>query len=441
MLRSDVVIVGGGITGLSVAFHLGLGEQKSWVLFEKSDQVGGICGSVTTSDGFTFDYASHLLFTKDPYAEDLIKKVLGEDLLTENRRAWIYSKRVYTRYPFQANMYGLPVNVVKDCLVGLIKATYEKTDGDPINFEEWLYATFGAGITKHFMLTYNRKQWGIDPKEMNFDWIKGRVLTPPIEDAITGALTDQKKGFGPNSVFWYPKTGGVGALPEAMSNLLDDAKVELRSEVKEIHWQEKRVRLSSSKEYEYSALVYTAPLCRLPEMMVPGLPSEVLAAVNRLEYNVIYCVNLAVKREQITDKQRIYLPEEKYLLHRVGFPTTIAPSMAPPGWSSIYAEIAESQYKSIPKGDELVQRVIADLKNIGIIRDDDHVELKSILVLDPAYVIYTHTHRHDVDLIHDFLKDNDILPCGRFGDWEYFNVDKCIMSGKRVAERILANGW
>ena len=30
----------------------------------------------------------------------------------------------------------------------------------PANFLEWCYRTFGAGITKHFMIPYNRKVWG-----------------------------------------------------------------------------------------------------------------------------------------------------------------------------------------------------------------------------------------------------------------------------------------
>ncbi len=30
----------------------------------------------------------------------------------------------------------------------------------------------------------------------------------------------------------------------------------------------------------------------------------------------------------------------------------------------------------------------------------------------------------------------DIHPCGRFGDWQYYNMDHSILSGKRIADLI-----
>ena len=59
-----------------------------------------------------------------------------------------------------------------------------------------------------------------------------------------------------------------------------------------------------------------------------------------------------------------------------------------------------------------------------------------MLELTPAYVIYHNQHLQDVDLIHEYLRSIDIYPCGRFGDWEYLNMDHSIMSGKRVAEEL-----
>jgi UDP-galactopyranose mutase len=57
--------------------------------------------------------------------------------------------------------------------------------------------------------------------------------------------------------------------------------------------------------------------------------------------------------------------------------------------------------------------------------------------LSPAYVIYDLQHRRSVDLIKDYMESHDIYPCGRFGDWEYLNMDHAILSGKRVAETLM----
>ena len=117
--RYDVVVMGAGPTGLAAAYHLGEGS----LLLEKGPTVGGWCRSIVDK-GFTFDYAGHIMFSNDPYVLELYKKLLGENMHWQNREAWIYSKQVYTRYPFQGALYGLPADVIKECIVGAIEARF-----------------------------------------------------------------------------------------------------------------------------------------------------------------------------------------------------------------------------------------------------------------------------------------------------------------------------
>ncbi len=113
------IVIGAGPTGLSAAYHLGEGA----LLLEQNDPVGGWCRSVE-ADGFTFDYAGHIMFSVDPYVHQLYKMLLGDNVHWQDREAWIYSKNVYTRYPFQAALYGLPADVIKECIVGAIEARF-----------------------------------------------------------------------------------------------------------------------------------------------------------------------------------------------------------------------------------------------------------------------------------------------------------------------------
>ena len=138
------VILGAGLAGLSTAYHL----EGNCSIYEKESRVGGLCKSITR-DGFTFDYTGHLLHTNDEYIDSIIKKLLKDNICTHNRNAWIYSKGVFTRYPFQTNLYGLPVEVAKECLLGLIKAKYEHKDDPVTDFESWIYRDVGEGIARH----------------------------------------------------------------------------------------------------------------------------------------------------------------------------------------------------------------------------------------------------------------------------------------------------
>src|SRR5947208_12422832 len=105
------------MSGLAFAYHL----KDNYLLVEKSDEPGGLSRSIK-QDGFVFDHTVHLLHLRNPYTLKLIPKLLGDNLALNQRRAWIYSHNTYTRYPYQANLYGLPKKVIEECLIGLIGA-------------------------------------------------------------------------------------------------------------------------------------------------------------------------------------------------------------------------------------------------------------------------------------------------------------------------------
>lgn len=438
MKTTEHLIIGAGLAGLSVAYHLKDRGCNDWVILDKSERAGGLCKSFRYKGGFIFDQSIHILFSSNPYASELIKKLLNGNMAVQKRESWVYSKGVYTPYPWQANTYGLPVEVVKECLMGVIKATYKNNlRPSHANFEEWCYSTFGEGIAKHFMIPYNRKQWAIDLKKMTDAWIRDRVMTPSLSEVIDGALNHQEKKFGPNSVFWYPMRGGIEALPKGFLPYLNQDKLSFNAELKKVFWREKRIVTTDGREWYYNKLISSLPLPVLAGYLEPELPPVLKEGSGRLEYNTVYAINLAVKREDLSPYHWVYFPEEQFLLHRISFPKNFSPSMVPDGWNSIIVEVSASKYRGVPKEEELIKKVIADLKKARIVSDTDIIEVKSVLIMSPAYIIYNHTHRNDVDSLHQFLRDNNIFNCGRFGEWEYLNMDHSILSGERVVKEII----
>ncbi|HEY1230026.1 MAG TPA: NAD(P)-binding protein, partial [Ramlibacter sp.] len=111
------VIIGGGPTGLSAAYHLG----ADTLLLDRNETVGGWCRSIE-DHGFTFDHAGHIMFSNDPYVLKMYEVLLGDNVHWQNREAWIYSKGVFTRYPFPGALYGLPPKVITECVMGAIEA-------------------------------------------------------------------------------------------------------------------------------------------------------------------------------------------------------------------------------------------------------------------------------------------------------------------------------
>ena len=64
-MHVKTLILGGGITGLSVAYHLEQKGHTDYLVLEKENEPGGLCRSIY-KNGFTFDYAGHLLHLHTP---------------------------------------------------------------------------------------------------------------------------------------------------------------------------------------------------------------------------------------------------------------------------------------------------------------------------------------------------------------------------------------
>lgn len=428
-MSKRVVIIGGGLAGLSAAYHL----KVPYLLIEKEAVTGGVASSQRIN-GFTFDHAIHILYTKDPYASAFIHKMLGENICRATRSSWIYSHARYTPYPYQANNYGLPAATIAENLYGLIESQYGPKK-EIHSFEDWIIATFGKGIAKNFMIPFNRKVWACEPREMSHEWISERVPVPSLEQAFKGAFTESPIAYGTNAEFWYPKQGGTAALAQAIANRVSNIQKTAECIAIDIHT--KTISLSTAGQLPYDYLISTVPLPRLVHM-IGGAPTSIQEAAGRLRSNKVITVNLGIQGTDVSEKHWVYFPEASVPFQRVSFPHNFSTDLVPAGCSSIMAEISMKQEAMYDKN-SIVQQVIDSLRTLNILRSHHKILVKQVLEIDPAYVIYDKQHRKAVDIIQYYLRQLGIYSCGRFGAWEYFNMDQAILSGKEAAEHVMAN--
>ena len=419
------LILGGGLTGLSAAYHGG------GCIYEKDFNYGGTCRSPMVK-GYTFDLGIHVLHTKNEYTLRLFNE-LGVELLEQPRDAWIYSFEQLTRYPFQANTFGLPIPIVKECLEAFIE-TYCQRKGQnkgqtSSNYEEWITAFFGKGIAEHFMIPYSKKFWTVSPREMTTDWLDVRIPMPNLGEVIEGALTDQEKGFGPNSLFKYPPQHGIWALPKAFAD--SGVQIKLGKEAVAIDLNRREVIFADGENRSYSSLISTIPLPELFKLF--DATTVVKNAVNDLRYNSILCVNIAVKRESLTNKHWIYYPEEKYPFFRISFLKYFASYLAPDKRSSISAEIAYSKVKPIDR-ENIADQVVEGLIEANILTRDDQIEFIDLQDIKYGYVIFDHNRLDNLATIKAYLQEQGIITAGRYGCWEYQWMDDAILDGMRAAK-------
>jgi protoporphyrinogen oxidase/glycosyltransferase involved in cell wall biosynthesis len=458
--RYECVVIGGGPTGLSAAYHAG----ADCLLLERNPTVGGWCRSIEER-GFTFDHAGHIMFSNDPYVLDLYDKLLGDNQHWQMREAWVYSKDVYTRYPFQGALNGLPPDVIKECILGAIQARYGEASNAPTcaspevedccadgsaeaakagaqarqtetqSFEEFIYKVWGAGIAKHFAVPYNRKLWTVPLSEMETSWLGGRVPLPDLAEIIDGALQPVPRPMGPNARFGYPKRGGFQALMNGFLPLIR-SKVELNAEVAQVLPEEHVVTLADGRRFQYGSLISTMPLPELVKLIGAAAPPEVQAAARGLRHISIRCVNIGIARTGVTDKHWIYYPEDS-IFHRIFVQGNASPECNAPGGFGFTCEISYSPWKPLPlDGEALIARCIEDAIKVGFMRPDDKVLVANQVDMPVAYVVYDHQRARNVATVRAWLARHDIVLAGRYSEWEYYNSDHAFLAGKRAAEQV-----
>ena len=357
----------------------------------------------------------------------------------QERQAFIYhaAHDLYTRFPFQAHLYGLPIELVRECLVKLVDAVEQRARNgfEPANYEEWMRAMFGDGIADRLMIPYARKIWTVEPSVMDFNWIGRRVPTPDVDRIVTGALTDDVAQVGATSHFWYPWEGGIASLGKALAGRVTG--IELGREMATVDVGRRAVRLADGDEVAFDRMVFTLPLCFLPHWF-DDLPPAVADACAGLEYQGIFNVNVGVDRPVLSDKHWIYFYEDQFPYHRLSFPANFSPRNVPDGKSSVSTEVAYSRHRPLER-DAMLERTVASLRDAGIVDAEDEIELVHAEEILPAYVIYDLAHGRNVATIREWLLEQRIWTAGRFGEWQYFNMDHSMASGKAAADAILAD--
>lgn len=423
--HAPVAILGAGLTGMSAA----LGLKQAGVAFRIFERLGHPGGhAITLEDsGYRFDRTGHLLHLRDAAMREKVLAWIGDDHETVQRRSMIWSNGVYTRYPFQANTFGLPPAVAYECVMGFIQAHFAEGKSEPKNFEEFCLTHFGEGISRHFMIPYNSRLWGVHPSEITAAWCQRFVPLPKLEDVIAGAVGRSDRELGYNQSFVYPRLG-IGELPRAMARELPE--LELSRAPERIDARARRLRFAGGETVDYDVLVSTAPLPRLIELCSDA-PAEVRAAAQKLRCNPLYYLDVALAVPAGTPYHWVYVPEERYPFYRVGCYSHFSSAMAPPGKACLYVELSD---RVEPDLGALLPRVAAGLTEMGLIERAADIAFARVRKIDYAYVIFDHNYFDAVALVKSFLEQEQIIPAGRYGSWNYSSMEDALIFGRDAAE-------
>ena len=422
-------IIGGGLTGVTLARLLSQ-QGEDVVILEREDTYGGLCRS-HTEHGFTFDDGgSHIIFSRDAEVQSFMREVLEDNKAERNRNTKIFFKEAYVKYPFENGLSELSPEDRFYCINEYIKTLVSLEKGEllpPENFREWIYYTFGKGIADLYMIPYNEKIWNYPSDKMSLHWVDGRIPRPPVEDIIKSAIGIETEGYTHQSVFTYPVTGGIEALVRAIAAPIQD-KIRCGFSVSSIKKTEDGFSISNGTETILAErCISTIP----PQELLPCLsdvPSKVIEAIAALHYNSLFSVCLGVSHP-VNDYSWLYVPQDDLgMFNRVSFPSNYSDVVAPAGQSSVLAEITFNDGDEVSRmtNDAIISHTVAGLVRMNILESPEDVVYATVRRQDYAYVVYDLAYQKNISVILSYLRERGIEPLGRFGEFEYLNMDGCI---------------
>jgi protoporphyrinogen oxidase len=432
-------VLGGGLSGMAIAYFLQDNDRiNSIEILEKECEPGGLCRSFNL-DGLSYDIGPHVIFSKDTEILDLMINLLGKNKNKLKRANKIYYKKSLVKYPFENGLSALPADDRAYCLNTFLHNPYEDAMAD--NLLGFFLKTFGEGITNTYLKPYNEKMWKFDPALMDTQMVD-RVPKPPREDIINSAAGISTEGYLHQLYFYYPREGGINSLIKAFTNQFNDKiSVIANSNVIELHQVNNKWKIKTDKGNwrEYDLIVSTIPVQSLAKIYQSDIPKEMIESVDGLKYNSIIITVINIKKDNLGDNFVVMVPDKDIIFHRVSKLNFLGACYCKKDDSTtLMVEITYAKDSLIDKmsNGEVERKIIEGLEDIQFIDKREHINFTESRRFEHGYIIYDLNHKSNMHLIRNYFAGQGIKLCGRFGEFEYLNMDTVIRHAKDLSKEI-----
>ncbi len=276
MNNFDIIVVGGGIAGLTSAAY-GVKNNKNVLLCECSNKVGGLVGGFQV-DGFVFDTGIRAiensgtlipmlneLNIKLPLVKDRVRVQIGDNSVdfTCHDAMQKYEELLIEHFPNDAtDIKSIVVEMKKT--IKKSKVLYEIENPlfkDCFRDREYIFKELFPWMfqfTKEIK-SINRMQTPIN------EYLKKFTSNKQLIDMITQHFFTDTPAFFAMSYFYmytdyYYPTGGTNALPFALSNYIrnNGGTIKCNSRINRIDVNEKYITTEIGQKYHYKKLIWCA---------------------------------------------------------------------------------------------------------------------------------------------------------------------------------------
>ncbi len=450
----QVVILGAGATGLTLAYKLTQNPDYFVTIIEKEGQIGGLASSFTYKDA-KLDFGPHKIYTQFPEVEAELKKILGEDLLAKPKKSKIRLMGNYFDYPVKINELLFKMNPVTAASCGLSYGLNTVKNkilyNEPATTEAYLKQRFGKTTYEIVFKDFATKVWG-DPSKLSYELAKARVSIPSLPEMFKRVLLGDKGQKEINAkVFYYPKYGAIELYEKMLEKINATGRCKLIMKCKptaiETNSKDKltsiKIKHANGKEETIPAeyFVSTIPLEMLPPLWQPAMPVNVVNAFNGLKYRSLVLLYLVVDRDRLFPDSFIFFPEKDFRFHRLSEQKAFSEYTVPEGKTILCVEMTcdrDSDFYNL-NNKELFERVIGDVEKTGFLKREEVKEYFTFR-MHGIYPVYDLEFRKNLTTILDYIdKFNNFMTLGRRGLFNYNNQDHCMDMAFKAAAHIISN--
>lgn len=407
----DILIIGGGITGISLASFL---ETSDYLIIEKDSELGGYC-KTTISNDYIWDYSGHFFHFNNNEIKNYLVNNIDCDIVTVNKVCYVYYNKKLIDYPFQNNIHQLNENEYLECLEGL----KNKEDLTINTFTDYIVSNLGNAICNKFVKPYNQKLYACDLDQLDFDAM-GRFFPKPLDyNSYSSGVNFNQKQTTYNDTFIYPK-GGSYEFVKSLLKRVNSNNISVNNEILSININEKIV-ITSKGTIKYNKLVNTIPFNHL--LKICGEASK------NLTWNKVIVFNMGFDSPSDIDANWIYYPGNE-IFYRVGFYNNIFKTDK----MSLYVEIG-MKHNELFDEKVTLNSILNDLQSVGIIKKQKLIDYQ-VIVMNPAYV---HITKESKSIYSKWCEKNNtkgFYSIGRYGSWTYCSIEDNIIQAKELALKL-----
>ncbi|MBF0122119.1 MAG: FAD-dependent oxidoreductase [Candidatus Omnitrophica bacterium] len=436
----NIVVLGAGLTGLTVARELSRAQGYSVVILEKESYVGGLAATLT-KDGISFDLGSHRIHPDtDVGVLRYLRSDLGIELLKRPRRGALYLQGKFLRYPVIILDFIRAISIRKSLIYGLsYLANLIRLQKWPVDsYKQAMCAFVGQRIYTDLYEDFAWKLWGMDPAGISAEGMRRRSLAFNWK-AI------RKSVLGMDRYFFYPRHG-IGEIAkrfeqeivQSQGRILKGCRVtqvnfDKDSQVSSVVYEDPQ---GKSNQIEASQVISTIPVDALQECLFG--PQDASESLKWRGLRVLY---VHLKQVPSLGNDTFYFPERKVRLGRVSLIQKFSPDLNP----SLEGVLLTIEFPCslgdptwLKRDDELLQIALEDLLVTGIYKDTPEVIRSFSICLEKAYPLYDLNWKERFDCLYSRINAvRGIYSVGRRGMFLHCNIDHSISQGLELASQLL----